>query len=223
MSCKIFGKSFVLASLFVVGLMVVLPANTSQAYFPRGPWDGDRPTGGNASDILSELDASLVEDLENVGDGQIINELEQYGNADFDFDLDQQTLTVNRTYNEANVNVVIEAYLTEAGYGPVTVDLVPGAIVVTLVDFDYEGTYYGDVVITKSASAFNCGVNIDIVSVSVDGRNVPPAVLAEIEPAAEAAWQTFLETYDNPYDVSICINDITIGETQATTLITYTR
>jgi len=134
-------------------------------------------TGGLSSDDLTEW-------------------LESLSASSLSFDPDTGAIVVTVTIDEAMVDTVIAAALTEAGMGAasVSVDFVDGLIVMSAEDVSLSSSLTGDLSMSVALTAVNGEIVVMLVEASLNGKPLPPAALAELTALLEAGFNDSLQT-----------------------------
>ncbi|MCB9453900.1 MAG: hypothetical protein H6672_20910 [Anaerolineaceae bacterium] len=139
------------------------------------------------------------------------------------YDPEEQSLQVAIPISESALNTAIQEALGAIGYdAEVTVDLVENGMNVTFVDHATETTYVLNYVLVSDS-----GFSLTLVSATVNGQPVPPALLDSLDQAIKGAINGIIQALlalidlgDVEWNGEYTIDNITINE--STLVVTAT-
>jgi hypothetical protein len=174
------------------------------------------------SAVLAEIPAEWyayvdvpVEELEQLLTGWV-----GMGNVSAQWQGDALVTTV--TYTETGLNALIDAALLAGGYAisDLNVDLVPGGAVVDVYGFTSQAGLTGNLSLFMTLAVVEGRVEIDLVSASFAGRQVPLPTLDEVDVLLDDLSDVINETVALVYDVSYTVQALTITDVDFAVTVT---
>lgn len=126
------------------------------------------------------------------------------------YDPDTHMLTVEATVSETTLNTVIAEAFAIVGYeaAAVAVDLVEGAIVIVAEDVTLNDQLSGTLVVTAAVTTVNGEIVVSITGASLNGQALPPAIIADLNAALQAAFDVLVPPEELDYTVeAVTITD----------------
>lgn len=142
------------------------------------------------------------------------------------YDSANQSVTVNVTLTEAMMNTAFTEAMAAVGYPGATLDLVNGGAVITIPNVTLSAQFTGTLVVTVALSVVDGGVEMGLVSASINGVNVPVALVEDLIATLETTLETALTDVVAGYvgmgsvTVGYSIDGLWISDTAITATVT---
>ena len=131
-------------------------------------------------------------------------------------------LVATITYSETGLNALLDSAMTLGEY-PVddaNVDLIPGGALVDLYGLSAEATLSGDLSLEMLLTAAEGRIEIELVSAALNGRQVPPPALDEIEALLADMAGAFNQALALADGVSYSVDELIITDSNFTAVVT---
>lgn len=124
------------------------------------------------------------------------------------YDSANQSVTVNVTLTEAMINTAFTEAMAAVGYPGATIDLVNGGAVITIPNVTLSAQFSGTLVVTVALTVVDGGVEMGLVSASINGVNVPVALVEDLIATLETTLETALTDVVAGY---VGMSSVTVG------------
>lgn len=133
------------------------------------------------------------------------------------YNTSDQSVTVSVTLTEAILNTAFTQAMAAAGYPGSTIDLVNGGAVITIPNVTLSAQFKGTLVMTVSLTTVDGGVEMALVSATINGVNVPVALVEDLMDTLEATLESALTDVVAGY---VGMSSVTVAYSIDTLLIT---
>jgi hypothetical protein len=124
--------------------------------------------------------------------------LESWEGYNLAFDPDSGAMVVTVSIDEDMLNTVIEAALTEAdtGVSSVSIEFDDELVVISADDVSLSSKLTGDLALSVELMVDDGAIVVTIVDATLNGKTIPPAILAELTTILETGFNDSLQTPD---------------------------
>ncbi len=136
------------------------------------------------------------------------------------YDPETGVVTITTSYSEAAIEQIVIIVLQSAGYDTtgLSVDLVPGAILITQSDVQLTEQYSGDLVITITLTVVDGAISADVTNVAINGTSVPEALVEDqssviLETFSSLDESTLEAAAGGEFDLNYTVDDLIITDT----------
>ncbi len=134
------------------------------------------------------------------------------GSASVRWEGDALIATVS--YTETGLNALIDAAIVTGMYpvGDVNVDLVPGGAIIDTYGLQTETLLEGNLSFYVLLTPVDGKIEIELVSASLNGRQIPEAKLSDVEMIFEGVAAVTATAMSVAYDITYSIDELTITD-----------